>query len=87
MFAGETRKQVLLDQPGTNFGEISKIVGTRWRNLPKATRDEYESRAKKLADEMMAKAKQEEKEKAAAETAAQLNDPQRSQSPWSDTGG
>ena len=62
-------------------------MGTRWRNLPKETREAYESRAKKLSDEMMAKAKLEEKEKAAVETSAQLNDPQRSQSPWSDTGG
>ncbi|XP_035825265.1 protein polybromo-1 isoform X1 [Aplysia californica] len=78
VFAGEARKQICQDNPSCSFGDISKIVGTRWRALTKAEKDVFEEKARKIAEEMVAK--QAEADKA-------LNDSVRSQSPWSDYGG
>uniref|UniRef100_A0A0B7AIS6 Protein polybromo-1 n=1 Tax=Arion vulgaris TaxID=1028688 RepID=A0A0B7AIS6_9EUPU len=77
VFAGEIRKQISQDNPSCSFGDISKIVGTKWRALSKAEKDVFEERARKIAEEMAAK--QQEADKT-------LNDSVRSQSPWSDFG-
>ncbi|BFZ08168.1 hypothetical protein BsWGS_11204 [Bradybaena similaris] len=75
VFAGEIRRQISQDNPSCSFGDISKIVGTKWRALSKADKDVYEEKARKIAEEMAAK--QQEADKT-------LNDSVRSQSPWSD---
>jgi len=80
VFAGENRKMILSESPSLPFGEISKIVGNRWRNLSKHEREIYEDRAKRMSEDMMAKAKQQEANEKAIESG-------RSQSPWSDHGG
>ena len=71
---------ILSESPSLPFGEISKIVGNRWRNLSKHEREIYEDRAKRMSEDMMAKAKQQEANEKAIESG-------RSQSPWSDHGG
>ncbi|KAK3800671.1 hypothetical protein RRG08_003077 [Elysia crispata] len=78
VFAGEIRKQISLENPNCSFGDISKIVGTKWRALAKSDKDIYEDKARKVAEEMAAK--QQEADKA-------LNDSIRAQSPASDSGG
>ncbi|GFS20715.1 protein polybromo-1 [Elysia marginata] len=78
VFAGEIRKQISLENPNCSFGDISKIVGTKWRALAKTDKDVYEEKARKVAEEMAAK--QQEADKA-------LNDSLRAQSPASDAGG
>ncbi|KAK6994776.1 protein polybromo-1-like isoform X1 [Biomphalaria glabrata] len=77
LFAGEIRKQISQDNPSCSFGDISKIVGTKWRALSKAEKDVFEEKARKLADDVNAKQ---------AETEKLLNESVRSQSPSSDFG-
>ncbi|XP_046358129.1 protein polybromo-1-like isoform X6 [Haliotis rufescens] len=78
VFAGEIRKQIQQENPDCSFGDISRIVGTRWRNLEKEDKERFEEKAKKIAEEQAAK--QQEAERAFNES---LN---RSQSPWNDFG-
>ncbi|KAL5013533.1 hypothetical protein ScPMuIL_007803 [Solemya velum] len=78
VYSGEVRKQIQQENPDSSFGDISRIVGTKWRNLTKEEKEKYEERAKKIAEEQIAK--QQEADKALNES---LN---RSQSPWSEQG-
>uniref|UniRef100_T1J6Q3 Polybromo-1 n=1 Tax=Strigamia maritima TaxID=126957 RepID=T1J6Q3_STRMM len=55
LFASEVRKSFIAQNPDSSFGEISRIVGTEWRNLPPATKSEYEERAQKMNEESAAK--------------------------------
>lgn len=57
-----------------SFGEVSRLVGVKWRNLTKEEKEKYEEKAKRIAEEQQAK--QQEAERAFNES---LN---RSQSPW-----
>ncbi|XP_074645019.1 protein polybromo-1-like isoform X2 [Tubulanus polymorphus] len=68
VFAGESRKTIQDENPDLNFGDISKIVGTKWRNLPKHEKERFEEKAKKIAIEQ--KEKQLEAERAFAEALA-----------------
>ncbi|XP_059161313.1 protein polybromo-1-like isoform X4 [Physella acuta] len=77
VFAGEIRKQISQDNPSCSFGDISKIVGTKWRALSKAEKDVFEERARKAVEEFNAKLPEADKT---------MNDSMRSQSPWSDFG-
>ncbi|XP_076447907.1 protein polybromo-1-like isoform X4 [Babylonia areolata] len=77
VFAGEIRKQIQNENPESSFGDISRIVGMKWRALTKEEKEVFEERARKIADEMAAK--QQEADKA-------LNDSLQ-QSPWSEAGG
>ncbi|KAK7457993.1 hypothetical protein BaRGS_00039138 [Batillaria attramentaria] len=78
VFAGEIRKAIQNENPDSSFGDISRIVGLKWRSLTKEDKEIYEEKAKKIAEEMAAK--QQEADRA-------FNDSlQRSQSPWSDAG-
>ncbi|KAL8620376.1 hypothetical protein ACOMHN_013001 [Nucella lapillus] len=77
VFAGEIRKQIQNENPESSFGDISRIVGMKWRALTKEEKEVFEERAKKIADEMAAK--QQEADKA-------LNDSLQ-HSPWSEAGG
>ncbi|XP_076317275.1 protein polybromo isoform X4 [Tachypleus tridentatus] len=55
LFACEVRKRVVTANPDRTFGEISRLIGAEWRNLPAATKAEYEERAQKQNEEMAAK--------------------------------
>ncbi|XP_060077501.1 protein polybromo-1-like isoform X5 [Ylistrum balloti] len=74
VYSGEIRKHIQQENPDCTFGEISRIVGLKWRNLSKEEKEKYEEKAKKVAEEQQAK--QQEAERAFNES---LN---RSQSPW-----
>lgn len=46
IYASEIRKEIIKQYPDNEFGYISKIVGTEWKNLPQETKMAYEKRAK-----------------------------------------
>lgn len=47
IFASEVRKSVVQANPDCNFGDISRIIGTEWKNLPAEVKAEYEKKAQK----------------------------------------
>ncbi|RWS27612.1 protein polybromo-1-like protein, partial [Leptotrombidium deliense] len=51
IFASEVRKSVVQANPECNFGDISRIIGTEWKNLPSDTKTEYEKKAQKQNEE------------------------------------
>eukprot|EP00105_Crassostrea_gigas_P034204 XP_019918352.1 PREDICTED: protein polybromo-1-like isoform X16 [Crassostrea gigas] len=55
VYSGEIRKIIQQENPECTFGEISRIVGGKWRNLNKEDKEKYEERAKRIAEEQLAK--------------------------------
>ncbi|XP_053378046.1 protein polybromo-1-like isoform X6 [Mercenaria mercenaria] len=55
VFSGEFRKIVQQENPECNFGEISRLVGGKWRNLEKEEKEKYEDKARRIAEEQQAK--------------------------------
>lgn len=45
IYASEIRKEVIKKYPEKDFGDISKLVGIEWKNLPQGTKVSYEKRA------------------------------------------
>ena len=62
IFSAETRSKVALENPGSDFSTLSKIVGMNWRKLSNAQKRQYNSRAKALC-EANANAEREKMEK------------------------
>ncbi|XP_065097828.1 protein polybromo-1 isoform X3 [Paramisgurnus dabryanus] len=62
LFSSEMRAVIKAQHPDFSFGELSRLVGTEWRNLEATKKAEYEERAAKVAE-------QQERER----TAHQLN--------------
>ncbi|XP_046730498.1 protein polybromo-1 isoform X3 [Silurus meridionalis] len=58
LFSSEMRAVIKAQHPDFSFGELSRLVGTEWRNLESAKKAEYEERAAKVAE-------QQERERAA----------------------
>nr|XP_006127657.1 protein polybromo-1 isoform X3 [Pelodiscus sinensis]XP_025042768.1 protein polybromo-1 isoform X3 [Pelodiscus sinensis] len=58
LFSSEMRAVIKAQHPDYSFGELSRLVGTEWRNLEAAKKAEYEERAAKVAE-------QQERERAA----------------------
>ncbi|GAB6031247.1 hypothetical protein CHUAL_009055 [Chamberlinius hualienensis] len=54
LYAGEVRKSIILQHPDSTFGEISRLVGTEWRNLPAEVKNDYEEKALKMNEETAA---------------------------------
>ena len=54
LYSREVRKSVVQNNPDSNFGEISKIVGNEWRSLPANEKQAWEERASKLNEETKA---------------------------------
>jgi protein polybromo-1 len=54
LYSREVRKQVVQNNPESNFGEISRIVGNEWRSLPTSEKQAWEERASKLNEETKA---------------------------------
>jgi len=44
-FSTEIRQRVKDENPNASFGEISKIIGAQWRNLPEAKKKVYNDKA------------------------------------------
>jgi len=55
-FSTEIRQRVKDDNPNATFGEISKIIGAQWRNLPEAKKKVYNDRAAAKAKDKAPKA-------------------------------
>lgn len=47
IFASEVRKSVVQAHPDCNFGDISRIIGSEWKNLSDELKKEYEKKAQK----------------------------------------
>ncbi|XP_015202665.1 protein polybromo-1 isoform X5 [Lepisosteus oculatus] len=58
LFSSEMRAVIKAQHPDFSFGELSRLVGTEWRNLEATKKAEYEERAAKVAE-------QQERERAA----------------------
>ncbi|XP_077134269.1 protein polybromo-1 isoform X7 [Ranitomeya variabilis] len=58
LFSSEMRAVIKAQHPDYSFGELSRLVGTEWRNLEATKKADYEERAAKVAE-------QQERERAA----------------------
>jgi len=54
LYSREVRKRVVQNNPDSNFGEISKIVGNEWRSLGPSDKQAWEEKASKLNEETKA---------------------------------
>ncbi|GIY61633.1 protein polybromo-1 [Caerostris extrusa] len=54
LFASEVRRSVIAANPDRSFGDISRLIGTEWRNLPASKKADYEERAQKQNEETQA---------------------------------
>ncbi|XP_074501769.1 polybromo 1, like isoform X2 [Sebastes fasciatus] len=51
LFSSEMRAVIKARHPDFSFGELSRLVGTEWRNLETTKKAEYEERAAKIVDQ------------------------------------
>ncbi|XP_076003333.1 LOW QUALITY PROTEIN: protein polybromo-1-like [Genypterus blacodes] len=51
LFSSEMRAVIKARHPDFSFGELSRLVGTEWRNLESSKKAEYEERAAKVAEQ------------------------------------
>ncbi|KAL3278904.1 hypothetical protein HHI36_016424 [Cryptolaemus montrouzieri] len=54
LYSREYRKQIVQNNPESNFGEISRIVGVEWRSLPTNEKQTWEEKASKMNEETKA---------------------------------
>ncbi|XP_055608504.1 protein polybromo-1 isoform X2 [Uranotaenia lowii] len=55
LYSCEHRKSISANNPESTFGEISRLVGNEWRNLPDSEKASWEQRATKINEENTAK--------------------------------
>ncbi|XP_044203837.1 protein polybromo-1-like isoform X4 [Thunnus albacares] len=68
LFSSEMRAVIKAQHPDFSFGELSRLVGTEWRNLESSRKAEYEERAAKVAE-------QQERERAQHQTSPRTGTP------------
>ncbi|XP_075431138.1 protein polybromo-1 isoform X17 [Ascaphus truei] len=68
LFSSEMRAVIKAQHPDYSFGELSRLVGTEWRNLEATKKADYEERAAKVAE-------QQERERAAQQQQQQNSSP------------
>ncbi|XP_034725669.1 polybromo 1, like isoform X2 [Etheostoma cragini] len=51
LFSSEMRAVIKARHPDFSFGELSRLVGTEWRNLEATKKAEYEERAARIVDQ------------------------------------
>uniref|UniRef100_A0A8C6V0R3 Protein polybromo-1 n=1 Tax=Neogobius melanostomus TaxID=47308 RepID=A0A8C6V0R3_9GOBI len=51
LFSSEMRAVIKARHPDFSFGELSRLVGTEWRNLEAAKKADYEERAAKIVEQ------------------------------------
>nr|XP_040059291.1 protein polybromo-1-like isoform X2 [Gasterosteus aculeatus aculeatus] len=51
LFSSEMRAVIKARHPDFSFGELSRLVGTEWRNLESTKKADYEERAAKIVDQ------------------------------------
>lgn len=54
LYSREVRKRIVQNNPESNFGEISKIVGNEWRSLSAGEKQLWEEKASKMNEDMKA---------------------------------
>ena len=54
IYSGEVRKNIAAKNPEATFGEVSRMVGNEWRNLPAHMKSEYEEKSQRLNEETAA---------------------------------
>ncbi|XP_056380135.1 protein polybromo-1 isoform X12 [Hyla sarda] len=74
LFSSEMRAVIKAQHPDYSFGELSRLVGTEWRNLEATKKADYEERAAKVAE-------QQERERAAQQQQQQQNSSPRAGTP------
>ncbi|PSN42113.1 hypothetical protein C0J52_02963 [Blattella germanica] len=70
LYSSDVRRSVAANHPESSFGEISRIVGNEWRNLPAQEKQCWEERAAKVNEETAAKLAEDAANAAAAAAAA-----------------
>ncbi|XP_066994132.2 protein polybromo-1 isoform X3 [Anabrus simplex] len=55
LYSSDVRRTVAANHPDSSFGEISRIVGNEWRNLPAHEKQTWEEKAAKVNEETAAK--------------------------------
>ncbi|GFG36133.1 hypothetical protein Cfor_02751 [Coptotermes formosanus] len=55
LYSSDVRRSVAANHPDSSFGEISRIVGNEWRNLPAQEKQCWEEKAAKVNEESAAK--------------------------------
>ncbi|XP_043236297.1 protein polybromo-1-like isoform X4 [Amphibalanus amphitrite] len=48
LYSADIRKKITSNNPSANFGDISRLVGTEWKNLSAAEKASYEERAARM---------------------------------------
>nr|CAD7452819.1 unnamed protein product [Timema tahoe] len=51
LYSGDVRRTVAAKHPESSFGDISRIVGNEWRNLPAQEKQSWEEKAAKVNEE------------------------------------
>uniref|UniRef100_T1GVT5 HMG box domain-containing protein n=1 Tax=Megaselia scalaris TaxID=36166 RepID=T1GVT5_MEGSC len=51
LYSSDVRKSICLTNPEATFGDISRLVGTEWKNLPQDQKQLWEDRASKINEE------------------------------------
>lgn len=62
LYSSDIRRAVSAQNPESTFGDVSRIVGNEWRNLPQEVKTQWEEKAAKMNEEMAAKFAKEEAE-------------------------
>ncbi|XP_046678722.1 protein polybromo-1 isoform X3 [Homalodisca vitripennis] len=55
LYSGDVRKGIAADNPACSFGEVSRMVGNEWRNLPTSEKIAWEEKAARVNEETVAK--------------------------------
>lgn len=55
LYSCEVRKGICQSNPDSTFGDISRMVGSEWKNLPASVRQSWEDKAIKMNEENAAK--------------------------------
>lgn len=55
LYSCEVRKGICQSNPESTFGDISRMVGNEWKNLPASVRQSWEDKATKMNEENAAK--------------------------------
>ncbi|ALC47662.1 polybromo [Drosophila busckii] len=54
LYSSDVRKGISQSNPEASFGDISRLVGNEWKNLPASVKQSWEDRANKLNEEAAA---------------------------------
>lgn len=54
LYSRDVRKRIVQNNPDSNFGEISKIVGNEWRSLSAGEKQAWEEKASRINEDVKA---------------------------------